>query len=180
MPAYCIQPRCATCLFALHALAWCGPRWSSAILDECFRTIQARRPELDPAALARTRSLMETALPDAGVTGFESLIEALKLRDADDRHVLAAAVRGGAQAIVTFNLDDFPPAELERYHIEAKHPDDFVLDAVDLAPGPVLRVLTEQAADLRRPPMSVEALLEVLWKLGLVRAVARFRELLAN
>lgn len=77
-------------------------RWSEAILDECFRNIQEQRPELKPEALQRTRELMKKAVVDCMVTGFESLIDGLTLPDPDDRHVLAAAIRVGAQAIVTF------------------------------------------------------------------------------
>ena len=99
-------------------------RWSAAILDECFRNILENRPELKPEALQRTRELMTRAVPDCMVTGFEQLIDGLVLPDADDRHVLAAAIRAGAQAIVTFNLDDFPAERLQPYNIEAKHPDD--------------------------------------------------------
>jgi hypothetical protein len=47
------------------------------------------------------------------VSGYEPLIEGLKLPDPDDRHVLAAAVKAGAQVIVTRNLRDFPAADLE-------------------------------------------------------------------
>jgi len=64
------------------------------------------RPELG-GKLPRTRELMNQAVPDALVTGYESLICNLELPDADDRHVLAAAIRAGAQAIITFNLKDF-------------------------------------------------------------------------
>ena len=62
---------------------------------------------------------------------------------------------------------------------EAQHPDNFVLDALDLAPGPLLRALVEQAAELRRPSMTVDEVLDRLLDLGLMRSVARFRELLA-
>jgi predicted nucleic acid-binding protein len=41
-------------------------------------------------------------------TGYESLIPSLSLPDKNDRHVLAAAIRCQASAIVTFNLKDFP------------------------------------------------------------------------
>lgn len=98
--------------------------WSDDILDESFRSILRERPELAPEALERTRTLMNTALPDARVTGYERLVDSLELPDPDDRHVLAAAVRIGAQAIVTFNLKDFPATALEPLGIEAKHPDD--------------------------------------------------------
>jgi predicted nucleic acid-binding protein len=78
-------------------------RWTERILDECFRSIVVGRPDLE-GKLDRTRRLMEAAVPDALVSGFESLAEKLTLPDADDRHVLAAAIRSGAQVIVTANL----------------------------------------------------------------------------
>lgn len=116
---------------------------SAAILDECFRNILATRPELKPATLDRTRELMTRSVPDCMVTGLEGLIGGLVLPDHDDRRVLAAAIQAGAQAVVTFNLDDFPAARLEPYNIEAKHPDDFVVDTIDLSPGVVTPVVAE-------------------------------------
>jgi hypothetical protein len=67
-------------------------RWSETILDECFRNILIVRPELDPQVLARTRQLMNTAVADCVVVGFEPLVEGLDLPDPNDRHVLAAAI----------------------------------------------------------------------------------------
>lgn len=155
-------------------------RWSEQILDECFNSIARQRPDLAPEALARGRDLLRTALRAADVRGHESLIESLQLPDPDDRHVLAAAIHCGAQAIVTYNLSDFPAAVLAPYNTEAKHPDDFVLESLDLAPARVVQVLVEQAADLRRPPMRVEEVLDRLLDLGLVRSVARLREQLST
>lgn len=86
-------------------------QWSNLILDECFRNILANRPDLSPGTLQRTRELMNKAVADSLVTGFEHLVDGLDLPDPDDRHVLAAAVRAGAQAIVTANLKDFPAAK---------------------------------------------------------------------
>lgn len=152
-------------------------RWSDAILDECFMAILEQRPDLKPEALNRTRELMKRAVPDCLVTGFEALIDGLTLPDPDDRHVLAAAIRTGAQAIVTFNLTDFPEDKLAPYNVEAKHPDDFVLDTIGLAPGMVTKVLSEQAGALKNPPRTVGDLLDTLRSLGLVRSVAKLREL---
>jgi hypothetical protein len=152
-------------------------RWTDAILDECFRSILEQRPDLKPEALKRTRELMKQAVPDCLVTGFETLIDGLSLPDKDDRHVLAAAVRAGAQTIVTFNLVDFPDDKLAPYGVEAKHPDDFVLDTIDLAPGVVAKVVSDQAGALKNPPRSVGELLDTLRAQGLVRSVARLREL---
>lgn len=150
-------------------------RWTDRILDECFRSILEQRPELSPAALDRTRHLMNDAVPDCIVFGYEPLIEGLVLPDPDDRHVLAAAVRANAQAIVTFNLADFPAETLGPYDIEAKHPDDFVLDSIDLAQATVVRCVNEQAAELRNPPTTVPQLLDTLRAQGLVQSVARLR-----
>jgi hypothetical protein len=154
-------------------------RWSAPILDECFRSILRQRPELKPEALQRTRELMTRAVPDCMVTGFEGLIDGLVLPDPDDRHVLAAAIRANAQAIVIFNLDDFPAARLNPYNIEAKHPDDFVIDTIDISPGAVAKVIAEQTAALKNPPRSVAELLDTLRDQGLVRAVAKLRDTFA-
>ncbi len=153
-------------------------RWTDLILDECFRNILEGRPELRPEMLARTRELMIRAVPDCLVAGYEPLIDGLQLPDPDDRHVLATAIRAAAQTIVTANLRDFPEAALRRYGIEALHPDDFVLDLLDLAPGAVTTVLVEQAAGLKSPPVTVPELLDTLRNQGLVRSVAKLREML--
>jgi predicted nucleic acid-binding protein len=155
-------------------------RWSERILDECFRNIAAQRVELQASALDRTRRLMCDAVPDCLVTGFEHLEEGLDLPDPDDRHVLAAAIRANAQAIVTFNLRDFPDHVLERYDIESKHPDEFILDSIDLAPGAVVKCISDQSAALRHPPILVPELLGTLRRSGLVRSVARLRELFGS
>jgi predicted nucleic acid-binding protein len=155
-------------------------RWSERILDECFDSIVAQRPDLPPAALERTRRLMREAIPDCIVDGYEHLEDGLDLPDPDDRHVLAAAIRANAQAIVTFNLRDFPDHVLERYDIEPKHPDEFVLDSIDLAPGAVVHCVTDQSAALRNPPVGIPDLLDTFRRLGLVRSVARLRELLGT
>jgi predicted nucleic acid-binding protein len=102
--------------------------WSDRILDEVFRNLKKNRPDLDPAKLDRTRSLMEDAIEDANVTGYESIIDGLVLPDPDDRHVLAAAIRAGAQVIVTDNLKHCPAAALDPFGISAKGSDDFLVD----------------------------------------------------
>ena len=152
-------------------------RWSEAILEECFRSIRANRPDLAPEALYRTRDLMRKVVRDCLVTGFESLIDGIRLPDPDDRHVVAAAIRCGAQSIVTFNLTDFPLDALSPFGLEAQHPDAFVLDAIDLAPGAVCAAVSQQAASLKNPPRSLGEVLDTLEVSGLARSVAKLREL---
>lgn len=117
------------------------------------------------------------AVPDCLVTNFEPLIASVTLPDENDEHVLAAAIRCGAQAIVTFNTRDFPDEVLAPFGIEAKHPDEFVLDAIGLQPGTVLQVVTQQTDDLKSPPVSLGQLLDTLRANGLEQSVARLREL---
>jgi hypothetical protein len=113
------------------------------------------------------------------VTGFEHLVAGITLPDPDDRHVVAAAIRAGAQAIVTQNLRDFPIERLEPLGLEAVHPDDFMLDSIDLAPGAICAAVEAQAAALKNPPKTRAELLDTLQQGGLVRTVARLRELYA-
>jgi hypothetical protein len=146
-------------------------RWSAAIHDEWTRSVLARRPDLTPATLDRTRALMDRAVPDALVTGHEGLVPTLTLPDPDDRHVLAAAIRCQAGVIVTFNLKDFPAAALAPYGIEAQHPDEFVAHLFDLAPGAVCGAVRDQRLSLKAPPRSVRELLDTFLSLGLASTV---------
>jgi hypothetical protein len=84
--------------------------------------------------------------------------------DPKDRHVLAAAVKAGAQTIVTTNLRHFPAPTLSPFEIEALSPDDFLCDLYDLAPQEIEQILVEQAAGLRNPPMSIDSVIAEIAK----------------
>ncbi|MCA9164925.1 MAG: PIN domain-containing protein, partial [Planctomycetales bacterium] len=101
-------------------------KWTDAIHDEWTRSVLKSRPDLKPEQLQRTRDLMNAHVRDCIVTGYESLIPSLTLPDSDDCHVLAAAIRCNADAIVTFNLKDFPAATLKPFGIDVLHPDNFL------------------------------------------------------
>jgi predicted nucleic acid-binding protein len=153
-------------------------RWSDQILDEVFRNILENEPMRKAASLTRTRELMNVAVRDGLVTGHEALIDSLTLPDPDDRHVLAAAIRCGAQAVVTFNRKDFPARTLAPFGIEVKHPDDFVFDLLDIDEDRVADVVRAQAAALKKPPMTLDELATRLADHGLKRTARRLRGLL--
>lgn len=90
-------------------------RWTDRIHEEWIRNVLRDRPDLTARQLARTRQLMDENILDCLVTGYESLIPTLSLPDPNDRHVLAAAIRCGANSIVTFNTKDFPKKSLEPF-----------------------------------------------------------------
>ena len=106
------------------------------------------------------------------MTGYEPLIESLRLPDPDDRHVLAAAIKSSAQVIVTTNLKHFPEAELRHWNVEAKSPDDFVLDQVNIDARIVYSCAREIANSRRNPPDTVDDVLAELERAGLVQSVA--------
>jgi predicted nucleic acid-binding protein len=151
-------------------------KWSDEILDEVFRNILKQRPDLNARKLERTRQLMIEAVPDCLVRGHRALIAGLALPDPDDRHVLAAAIRAGAQVVVTANLSDFPNDALSPFGIESQHPDDFVMNLIDLAANVVRETVEEQAAALRSPSQTVDQLLTKLAEVGLRRSSQRIRE----
>lgn len=150
-------------------------KWTDRILDEVFDNLKEDRPDLAPARLDRTRRLMARAVRDCLVLNYEPLIDAVELPDPDDRHVLAAAIKVRAQLIVTRNLDDFPAELLAGWGIEAKHPDEFVLDQIGLERQAVYAAVQQIADSWRNPPGSVEDVLARLEKDGLLESVAELR-----
>ncbi|MEQ7008342.1 PIN domain-containing protein [Actinopolymorpha sp. B17G11] len=149
-------------------------KWTHAILDETFDSIRKNRPDLNPDQLARTRELMLRGVRDCLVLDYEPLIEAVSLPDPNDRHVLAAAIKARAQVIVTFNLRDFPAPALSRWNVEAIHPDNFVLDQIDLEKGVVYGAV-QQMADAWADGTTVDEVLASLERDGLVESVAALR-----
>ena len=118
---------------------------------------------------------MNVHVPDALVTRYEQLIPALTLPDPNDRHVLAAAIRGGASVIVTNNLQDFPENFLEEYEIDVQTPDEFILHPIGLYPAEVCAAAEDHRASLHNPAMSREEYLEMLLHQGLVETVRALR-----
>lgn len=147
-------------------------RWTEQIHEEWMRSVLEKRPDLTRVQLERTRQLMNSAVPDCLVTGYEGLIEQVDLPDSDDRHVLAAAIRCQAGAIVTYNIKDFPDECLRPYGIQALHPDEFVAHQFDLCPAAVGKAVRDQRQSLRNPPQSVRELLDTFLSLGLASSVS--------
>ncbi|MQP64338.1 PIN domain-containing protein [Niveispirillum sp. SYP-B3756] len=150
-------------------------KWTDAIHDEWTRNVQRSRPDLTPEKLQRTRELMDASVLDCLVSGYEHLIEIINLPDPDDRHVLAAAIHARADAIVTFNLKDFPREELARFNVEPMHPDDFIRYQLDLKAASVLIAAGNIRQRLKKPPRTGGEYLDTLEKQGLPKTVAALR-----
>jgi hypothetical protein len=151
-------------------------RWSDMIHDEWMRNVLASRPDLTQDQLNRTRQLMNAHVRDSLVTGFEYLIPSIELPDPNDRHVVASAIHSGASLIVTFNLKDFPAEALKPYNIAAQHPDDFIVDLLDLHPAGVLEAVAGHRRSLKNPPKTADEYLDTLLAQGLTQSVAVMRQ----
>ena len=142
------------------------PLWSAQILHETAYVIKKVHPDLQDSKISSRLQKMTGTFDDALVENWPEVSAGLDLPDDDDRHVLGAAIAGSAQAIVTFNLKDFPIRRLEMHGVEARHPDEFLLDQLDLHPGLALQTLNTQAADLVNPPIDIFGLLNRLDRCG--------------
>src|SRR5215207_1547455 len=136
------------------------PPWSEAILQELhrherYKLIDRGGEEADALAQAdRLLDNMRVHFDDALVTGWEPLEGTFELPDVDDEHVLAAAVVGGAGAIVTDNLRHFP-ARLVPNDIQVLTGREFAANTdVDRArrPGPPRHVRPTHQDQTHTPP----------------------------
>jgi predicted nucleic acid-binding protein len=131
--------------------------WSEMILDEALRNlVEDGRMREDKAA--NLLAVMRRAFPEAQVTDYETLIPSMR-NDEGDRHVAAAAVKAGAQVIVTSNRRDFYDLPSG---IDVQSPDEFLSNLFDLDPPHMLGVLDALARRYRRPPMELSRILDAL------------------
>ena len=150
-------------IYQAHFTNWIHEEWIRAVLKQ--------RPHLTRGPLELTRYLMNSKIPDALVENYEHLIDDLQLPDANDRHVLAAAIHAGCDRIVTWNIADFPVSALEPYGIKTCAPDDFLCELLRDFPRDMLDSLKRQRANLSKPPLAVEQFLENLRKQNLPKFV---------
>lgn len=151
-------------------------RWTTTIQEEWTRNLFANRPDLRPDALNRTIATMNDVVDDCLIEDFEYLIEKLTLPDPNDRHVLAAAIIGHADAIVTFNLRDFPEADTRQHGIEVLHPDDFMVAQYELDPIRVLKTIKAVRERLRCPPKTAQEIIATYESQGLAQTCQILRK----
>lgn len=152
--------------------------WSERILDEVARNL-VEDGRADEATAARLQVAIGSAFPEALIDADAiAATEPAMTNDPGDRHVLATAVVAGAEGIVTFNARHFPADALAPFGKQQIDPDDFLCTLLDIDGPSVADTIVEQAADLRRPPLSAAQLLDLL-QLGRVgRFTSRMREML--
>jgi predicted nucleic acid-binding protein len=157
----CLVPiRLTTTLLWLAEAGLFEVLWSNQTLGEVQRNLP-RLGVTEERAAHRVRVMREAFGASALVDDFEHLISDMACHP-KDRHVLAAAVRGGADTLVTFNLKDFPPAATDDHGIEVVHPDAFLSRILAESPNDVIAALRRGRADLRNPSQTVAEFLASL------------------
>ena len=128
-------------------------RWSDDIVAEVRRTLENKLHKT-PEQTEHLVSQLREYFADAWVEGYADLIASMT-NDGKDRHILAAAIRGGCESIITFNSRHFPAQATDPFNIAVVHPDEFLIDLYYLDPDRVVHVLHEQGSDLN-PTKSFE------------------------
>lgn len=125
--------------------------WSEVILDELEYEVQHKwqlseqwQEQNATAYARRLRKEMEKSFPGALVQEWEILEGTFDLPDPHDEHVVAAAVTGRAQFVVTSNLKDFPTDKLPG-KLVAVSTSDFIQILVTAEPEPVVRAIHSMA-----------------------------------
>jgi len=151
------------------------PLWSHDILAETRRTM-VDKLGVAPEKADKRLNMMRENFIDAEVTGYQELIGAMRNNE-KDRHVLAAAVRERAEVIVTADRAGFPPECVQPYSIEVRHPDDFLLDQIDLYENAVHSALLGILAAWTNPPFTAHQFLDVLARTQVPKFAAEARRL---
>lgn len=136
------------------------PKWSAHIFDEWYDVMLRKGVSVQEANKRINKANL--AFPDALVSNYMGLIEGLTLKDKNDRHVLAAAIKTNANVIVTNNIKDFPEDYLASFGLSAKTADDFLTDIIDLNPETAVKAFREMVLNRRKPDLDEFALLNIL------------------
>jgi predicted nucleic acid-binding protein len=161
-------------LLSLAASGLYHARWSAEINAEWTRNLAINRPDIE-SKIPMLLELVNRSVPDCLVENYAFMVDRLELPDPGDWHVLAAATVGHADAIVTSNLKDFPPGVLAEHGIEPQHPDDFVMNQLELRPFEALEVFKRVRAKRKNPPCSSPELIDMVEKSGLPQAAQYLR-----
>lgn len=167
----------ADALMSLASAGLYAAKWSRTIEAEWIASIEERRPDLK-GKLAFRRDQMREAVPDWEVEerAWQSVANGLQLPDLGDVHVLAAALAGHADCIVTMNLRDFPSSVVGPLGIEVVHPDQFILAQWDLDPFVAVAAFKQMRARWKKPEATAEDFASALERAGLPALAHRLRE----
>ncbi|NIF88345.1 PIN domain-containing protein [Burkholderia sp. Cy-637] len=167
----------ADSLMSLATAGLFAAKWTRRIEQEWITNLEEHRPDLT-GRLSVRRDGMREAIPDWEVNeqAWAPLVGNMGLPDPDDQHVLAAAIAGHADCIVTANLRDFPAEIVGIYGIEVIHPDHFIINQWDLEPIAAMSAFKAMRARWKKPSATPEDFAQVFDRNGLPATAQRIRE----
>ena len=151
-------------------------KWTNEIHEEWITSVLSNRQDLNRKQLERARDKMNEHVRDCLVEDYQHLIPQIALPDLDDRYALAAAIHSNSSVIVTYNLKDFPKRNTDKYFVEAKHPDEFLVSLFDASPETVCLAAKRHRVSLKNPPKTVGEYLATLEKHSLSGILIKLEE----
>ncbi|TAE17818.1 MAG: PIN domain-containing protein [Bacteroidetes bacterium] len=152
------------------------PKWTADIFNEWKRVMLQKG--VDIKAAEKRMKMAETAFPFARVDNYSKIISQLTLPDANDRHILAAAIKAKASIIVTNNNKDFPKKYLARFGINVQTPDMFLNGLMVENPLLCVQAFKEMVLNKRQPVRTEREMLQILHHAGIVNTAKSIEKLL--
>lgn len=137
-------------------------RWSEDIEREWIDNLIKRKPDADREKIRSRCERMNKY--GRSITGYKDFIDSINLPDQGDRHVLAAAIVGRVDAIITFNLKHFPSDYISQFGIECMGPDEFLYHQYTLEPMEFILAVKEIRKRLSKPKYDPDGYIENLKK----------------
>jgi predicted nucleic acid-binding protein len=159
------------------------PKWSIQIHEEWVHAVLRRKPQLSEERLRRRSVAMNEAFPDAMVLLSDGQVKAFTnlLPDPKDGHVLAAAVVGRANVVVTDNAKDFPKSVIAQFELESQSTDHFLSFALDIDSAATKYALKAMVDRRKQPqPWSIGMLPLEFEQRGLLKTAARIRAIISD
>jgi hypothetical protein len=155
-------------------------RWTNEIHEEWIRNLSVNNPAIPASHLHAARDLMNAAVPNAIVRGYEAAVPSVVLPDVNDRHVVAAAVAARASLIITWNVRDFPADALRKYGLQKQTPDLFPARLYDHIPHLMIADVAGARRNLRRSKVALLEFLRALRRQRLVRFTTKIESHLSG
>lgn len=149
------------------------PVWSKDVFDEWRAAVQLRRPHLSDRDLDKLQAYLPQMFPDAEVSNYKQFASDVELTSPGECHVLAAAIVGRCNGIITTNLAAFPGEQLKGFGIEVVHPDEFIVNVIDLDQDKALGACKRHREAMFSSSPNVEQFLERYERAGLIQAYQR-------
>lgn len=136
--------------------------WTQEVFDETVKSLTSRFPK-DSEKIKQLFDRLINHFFDSEIRVHERLIGTLGCKDKDDEHVLAGAIHGKANVLLTYNTRDFPQ-KLSR-NLDVVHPDTFLISWLEANPEQGVLILAKWLERFENPPIDARAAVDLMNKI---------------